>query len=168
MASTYIGKAPLTLVPTLDGTAHYVYRGRPAPEGIVPADLVRLVDEGFLEKVGGTYEDAVVDFVHEDPLVEAGLVRRPRSVVDQVPEVEALGERIAATPVVGAVDPATGQPVAPPAADAPPPKTGKKELWVDFRVAQHGEEHRDVLDGLTKDELQDDDAVDAALQPAQD
>lgn len=152
MPSTYIGKAPLTLVPTVDGSMHYVYRGRPAPEGIVPAALDRLVVEGFLEKAGGSYEDAVVDFVHEDPLIEAGLVRKPRSVTEQLPDVEAQVEAAAATPRIGEVDPATGEViVTPDAGDGPPPKAASKEAWVDFAVAQGAD--RAEAEDSTKAEL---------------
>lgn len=47
---------------------------------------------------------------------------------------------------------------------AAPPKAATKDAWVDYRFAQDGRLSREQLNGLTKDELQDDAAV-AALQP---
>lgn len=73
---TYLGKAPLTLVPTLNGHAEYVYAGQVAPDGIKPADLDRLLDEGFLVEV-----DAPAEFVVVDPLVTSGQVDPPAGVV---------------------------------------------------------------------------------------
>lgn len=48
--STYIGKAPLSLVRAA-GSITYVYAGQPAPEGIADDDLVRLLDEGYLVEI---------------------------------------------------------------------------------------------------------------------
>lgn len=81
----HIGKAPLTLVPTLDGTMHYVYAGRPAPQGIVPADLKRLVDEDFLVKVADVEDPPPV----EDPLA----VVVTADGVEHVGELPATAER---------------------------------------------------------------------------
>lgn len=50
--------------------------------------------------------------------------------------------------------------------EEPPAKVAAKAVWVDYRVAQFGEEHRDALEDLTKGDLQDDGKVAAAVQPS--
>jgi hypothetical protein len=133
---TYLGKAPLTLVPTLNGHAEYVYAGSVAPDGIKPADLERLLDEGFLVEVAVPEEFVVID-----PLVDAGLVEPPAGVVDVSTDSGAVAD------------------------GGRPAKTANKETWVDFRVAEsQGRLTREQLDELTKVELQDDEAL-AVLFP---
>lgn len=46
-----VGKAPLTMVRTLDGKVHYVYRGKPAPTNISADERKRLVGREFLAEV---------------------------------------------------------------------------------------------------------------------
>lgn len=55
MADTqYMGVAPLTLVKTNGGaSAVYVYAHQPVPAGADADDVKRLVDEGYLAKLGG-------------------------------------------------------------------------------------------------------------------
>lgn len=65
-----MGKAPLTLVRTDSGQVAYVYRGKPAPGGILKDERKRLVDEGYLHEV----EFEVADEVEADA-VKSGKVQ---------------------------------------------------------------------------------------------
>jgi hypothetical protein len=44
------GKAPLTIVRTLDGRRVYVYRNKPCPANLSSEERDRLVDGGYLEE----------------------------------------------------------------------------------------------------------------------
>ena len=135
---SYMGKAPLSLVRTLHGSVEYVYAGHPAPEGIVPEDLDRLVDEGFLVEVPQSPEEA------KAPAKKAAAAKKAPAATK--------------TPA-GAAE--TG-----PAGDVKPPAlAAKRDLWVDFRVSQ-GIPREAMADeaAVSKEQLQDDDFV-ATLRP---
>lgn len=51
MASTYVSKAPLTVVRLAGGQRVNVHKGGHVPASADPADVKRLVREGYLEKV---------------------------------------------------------------------------------------------------------------------
>ena len=51
---THIGKAPLTVVRLADGSRANVHRGGVVPSTADPADVDRLVADGYLTQVGST------------------------------------------------------------------------------------------------------------------
>jgi hypothetical protein len=61
MAKKLYGKAPLTIVRTGSGAAAYVYKGRPAPNGVPAEERARLLDEGYLEERDVAEEAAAPD-----------------------------------------------------------------------------------------------------------
>lgn len=79
--ATLVGKAPLSLVRTVGGSMEYVYAGRPVPAGADPADVRRLLGEGFLVEVDSVESAAEVQVeTPDDPgLVNAQSVTEPVS-----------------------------------------------------------------------------------------
>jgi len=71
MAKQLVGKAPLSLVRTVDSGMEYVYAGKPVPRSADPADVRRLLDEGFLVEVASVEAAAEVEVEQPD---DPGLV----------------------------------------------------------------------------------------------
>lgn len=130
MAKQLVGKAPLSLVRTVDSGMEYVYAGKPVPRSADPADVRRLLDEGFLVEVASVEAAAEVEADRPD---DPGLVNADQAGADR-----------------------SGDPVE----VARPPRAGAKELWVDFAVSQRGDgvdedAARAQAEAMTKQELVD-------------
>ena len=95
MAKQLMGKAPLSLVRTVNSSLEYVYAGKPVPRGADPADVRRLLDEGFLaeEELPDAEPVAEQESVEDGPKPPAKTANKESWVDFRVAQLGEVGEQ---------------------------------------------------------------------------